>query len=381
MPRRRIHDLLDRLAPVDGVLDGKPLVFQERDSDLAVQIVVVDQKDAALLQVVPCVGVRSLRLMRCRRPFAGQLQGQLDGEGGALALDALHGDGAVHHVDEVLGDGHAQAGSLDAADGGGALAFERVEDVLDELRAHADARVRHDEPVAPVARRRAIELVDLHLHEAAGVRELQGVAEQVQQDLVDAQLVAAHVGMAHPGGVHGEVQLAGARFGLDDAVEVLQEVDQVVGLLVEGHLAALDVAHVQDVVDETEEVGAGGLDLAQVLLNPLGLVDAAGGQGGEAHDGVHGRADVVGHVGEEGALGGIRLVGLGEGLFQKGPLLHLFAGLDIDAAQAEDDVVSHAPIAVAHDGGLVVLGVLAAADAVVHVDARSVGQRVEKVLR
>ena len=75
MPRRRIHDLLDRLAPVDGVLDGKPLVFQERDSDLAVQIVVVDQKDAALLQVVPCVGVRSLRLMRCRRPFAGQLQG------------------------------------------------------------------------------------------------------------------------------------------------------------------------------------------------------------------------------------------------------------------------------------------------------------------
>ena len=46
-----------------------------------------------------------------------------------------------------------------------------------------------------------------------------------------------------------------------------------------------------------------------------------------------------------------------EGLFQKGPLLHLFAGLDIDAAQAEDDVVSHAPIAVAHDGGLVVLGV------------------------
>ena len=186
--------------------------------------------------------------------------------------------------------------------------------------------------------------------------------------------------MAHPGGVHGEVQLAGARFGLDDAVEVLQEVDQVVGLLVEGHLAALDMAHVQDVVDEAEEVGAGGLDLAQVLLNPFGLIDAAGGQSGKAHDGVHGRADVVGHVGEEGALGGIRLVGLGEGLFQKGPLLHLFAGLDIDAAQAEDDVVSHAPIAVAHDGGLVVLGVLAAADAVVHVDARSVGQRVEKVL-
>ena len=187
--------------------------------------------------------------------------------------------------------------------------------------------------------------------------------------------------MAYPGGVHGEVQLAGARFGLDDAVEVLQEVDQVVGLLVEGHLAALDVAHVQDVVDETEEVGAGGLDLAQVLLNPFGLIDAAGGQSGKAHDSVHGRADVVGHVGEEGALGGIRLVGLGEGLFQKGPLLHLFAGLDIDAAQAEDDVVSHAPIAVAHDGGLAVLGVLAAADAVVHVDARSVGQRVEKVLR
>ena len=287
----------------------------------------------------------------------------------------------MHHVHEVLRDGHAEPRALDAADGGGALALEGVEDVLDEFGAHANARVRHGEAVASVADRRAGQLVQRHLDEAAGIRELQGVAQQVQENLVDAQLVAAHLGVADALGVDGEVQLPRARLGLNDAVEIVQKIDEVVGLLVQRDLAALDMAHVQNVVDEAQEMRAGGLDLVQVLLHFLRLIEAAGSQSGEAHDGVHGRADVVGHVREEGALGGVGLVGLGQCLFQQGLLLHLLASLHVDAAQAQHHVVSLGPIAAAHDGGLAVLRNVAVVDAIVHMDTALVGQARDEAFR
>ena len=139
----------------------------------------------------------------------------------------------MHHVYEVLRDGHAEPRALDAADGGGSFALEGVEDVLDEFGAHANARVRYGEAVASVADRRAGQLVQRHLDESAGIRELQGVAQQVQENLVDAQLVAAHLGVADALGIDGEVQLPRARLGLDDAVEIVQKIDEVVGLLIQ----------------------------------------------------------------------------------------------------------------------------------------------------
>ena len=187
-----------------------------------------------MAQPVARVDVLGLGLLgRCGRALARQLQGQLNGERGALALGALHGNSAVHHVHEVLRDGHAEPGALDAADGGGALALEGVEDVLDEFGAHANTRVRHGEAVAPVADWRAGQLVQRHLDESVGIRELQGVAQQVQENLVDAQLVAAHLGVADALGVDGEVQLPRARLGLNDAVEIVQKIDEVVGLLIQ----------------------------------------------------------------------------------------------------------------------------------------------------
>ena len=61
--------------------------------------------------------------------------------------------------------------------------------------------------------------------------------------------------MGNAPGVDGQIQLACARLGLDDAVEVVQQGDEAARLLVERYLAAFDAAHVQDVVDEAEQVG------------------------------------------------------------------------------------------------------------------------------
>ena len=80
---------------------------------------------------------------------------------------------------------------------------------------------------------------------------------------------------------------------------------------------------------------AGGHDFFQIFLHLLLLVDVSNGQGGKAHNGVHGCADIVGHVGEEHAFCLAGPVGLQQGVLQKALLLHLLAGFLVHTAQAK----------------------------------------------
>ena len=66
-------------------------------------------------------------------------------------------------------------------------------------------------------------------------------------------------------------------------------------------LAGLDLRKVENVVDEVEQMVGGRADLGQPVGVP-GVVDLATEQMGEPDDGVHRRADLVTHVGEEFAF-------------------------------------------------------------------------------
>ena len=98
-------------------------------------------------------------------------------------------------------------------------------------------------------------------------------------------------------------------------------------------LPRLNLGHVQHVVDESEQVLAGGFDLLRVFPNPLRIVRIPLEQIRKAHDGVHRRADVVGHVGQKRTLGVVRRVRHLEGLLRR--MLRLLGlpagGLDLCA--------------------------------------------------
>ena len=125
----------------------------------------------------------------------------------------------------------------------------------------------------------------------------------------------------HVCGVDVKLQLLGGDIRLDDGFQIVHHLGQGGLLLLDLHLAALNAAHVQHVVNEAEQVVAGGGDLGQVVLDLLGVVDVGGGQGGEADDGVHGGADVVGHVVQEGGLGPVGVLGGNQGVLEIQPLL------------------------------------------------------------
>ena len=73
--------------------------------------------------------------------------------------------------------------------------------------------------------------------------------------------------------------------------------------------SGLDLGQVKNVVDDGQQVLSGAVDLVEP--DALFRCDAgAAQQMTQADDGVHGRADFVAHVGQEGALGPVGGVGL-----------------------------------------------------------------------
>ena len=102
------------------------------------------------------------------------------------------------------------------------------------------------------------------------------------------------------------------------------------------HLAGLDLGHVEDVVDQRQQVLAGAEDVLRVFLVALVAERAehlADHDLGEAVDGVERRAQLVAHIGQELALG---LVGaLGADLFRL-VFVRQFGGLLAAALEAQN---------------------------------------------
>ena len=161
----------------------------------------------------------------------------------------------------------------------------------------------------------------------AGGRILDRIGEDVHQHLIQTVGVGQHVFV---------LQIGAYRKGLtaltcllpDDAVQLTDLLGQIHFFHMQGGLAALDAAHIQNIVDDAQQQLTGAFQLAQMLGKLFRLVQLVFHQGGDADDGVHGGADIVAHVGEEvrlgfaGTLGGLQRLG---GSILRPP--HLVVGL------------------------------------------------------
>ena len=151
---------------------------------------------------------------------------------------------------------------------------------------------------------------------AAVLGVLHRVADDIDQNLPQAEGVAQQVFLQDipDADLQGLVFLDG--LGADDNGNVVDQIRQGEGLLVEGHAAAVNAGHVQYVVDQAHQMGGGGLDLAQAVVDPGLFIDVGQADGGHTHNCVHRGADIVGHVGQKAAFGLICRLGIGQRLFQ-----------------------------------------------------------------
>ncbi len=113
-----------------------------------------------------------------------------------------------------------------------------------------------------------------------------------------------------------DVDLLLGGHGGDDADRILDEIVEDDVFRMEQHAAGFDARHVEDIVDDAEEVGAALVDVLAVL-DVFRRTERAEHPRfhdlREANDGVQRRAQLVGDVGQELGLGAVG--GLGAVLF------------------------------------------------------------------
>ncbi len=220
------------------------------------------------------------------------------GKGATGARLAPHLDLSAEQIGQFAGDRQAQTGATVTAVGGAVGLAECLEDRRLLLLGDADAGVAHGEGQQVVVAR-----FDAQRHRAF-LGELEGIGQQVLDDLLQALAIAEQAGRQVIGKLHAELQgfLHGQR-----QEQILHAVDQAgedgqLGMHLE--LAGFHLGDVEDVVDQGEQIvasridGAGELHLivAEVALGVVGQ------QLGQDQRAVQWRAQLVGHVGKEFGL-------------------------------------------------------------------------------
>ena len=189
-------------------------------------------------------------------------QGKIEAHSkGAAPVDlALHLDGAAHHVHRVLGDSHAQSRALDAADSGALFPFEGVKYMLQKVVAHADAAVADDEIIMGMTGLFGLFLTNSEGHHATNGRELGRVAQNIDKHLVQAQGVENKLLVLHINGVHIKLQAFGPHLGTNHIHQIMNTLGEIAFLLLNDNLAAFNAAHIQNIVNEAQQMIAGAHD-------------------------------------------------------------------------------------------------------------------------
>ncbi len=142
---------------------------------------------------------------------------------------------------------------------------------------------------------------------------------------------------------------------LHDIADTVQDLRQTARLLVKPDLAALDAAHIQNVIDQAQQMIPRRHDLLEIFFHPLPVINMLHRQRSESYDRIHRRPDIVRHIGEEYALGLARPVGLHQRILQVASLLHLIADFFIHTADTQDNTAAAAANPGPHDLHLIIL--------------------------
>ena len=144
--------------------------------------------------------------------------------------------------------------------------------------------------------------MDLNENLSARRREFEGVGKKIDQNLAQANGVADQNVVCNRL-FYGKGQPVVGRLLHQHAVDVGQHAAQGEGICRQLQFSAFNVAHVQNVVDEAKQIFGGGFDFGKVAQRLLRQILRHSRQVRQAHNGVHGRADLMAHVGEKFAFG------------------------------------------------------------------------------
>ena len=318
----------------------------EPDEDVPVDRVVVDDEHAPPLED-GLVGLEEHAALE----FSDL---GVERERGPRAHLALDRDLPTHHLGKAARDREAQPGPPVLARRRGVGLRKALEHGGELVRRDPDSCVLdgHVQPHRVAHARTARVGRDPDAHAPLG-RELDRVREQVDEHLPHARHVAPHAAGHAVGDGVGELDAFVGRRRRDEVERRLDAVADVERRHLEVDLSGLDLRKVEDVVDDAQQ----GVARRPDRLHEVGLLGVEFGveqQRRHPDHAVHGRPDLVAHVGQELALGprpglGRLAGGLGDllGLAQ----LVLGPALGRHVARDADDTHHVPPVVLERDPG------------------------------
>ena len=232
----------------------------------------------------------------------GGIAAQLQREGKAAALPqrAGHGQLAAHQMHQTATDGQAQAGAAKAPRGRGLCLGKTFKNSLQAVSGNANARIAHGKlhahPLRP-----GLQELQSH-HHLAALGEFDGIARQIQQHLLQAQIIAAQ------NAGHGRIELKQHLhlFVLQSRGqhhrEVAHQLIEAKRCIVKHQLARLHLGEIQNIVEDGQQRARRAFSLVDVVL--LARIQTTQLQQlQQAQHGIHGGANFVAHVGYKFTFG------------------------------------------------------------------------------
>ena len=279
-----------------------------------------------------------------------QAEHHREAEAGADILFGFDPDLAAHELGQLAADRQSQARPLERAVPFVLDLVEHAEHVLDLVGRDADPRVLYGDVDAVAGVVVVADGPDDADQNMTAQRELHRVADEVGQDLAHPPGVADELGGQEHVVVQQQVQRLLLHLRAHQHQNLVHAGFQIERIAAQLDPVGLDLGEVEDVVEDLQQGGPGVAD--RVDVEPLFIVQGrVRQQVCHADDAVHGRADLVAHVGEEGRFGAVG--GLCPFALDHQGGLVLLDGGDIDpqadAPAVEGRAVHHAqPAAVGH---------------------------------
>ena len=126
--------------------------------------------------------------------------------------------------------------------------------------------------------------------------ELDRVRQQVDQNLVQADIVTVDIFCLDFLNKNIKVLLPLLDLRLYDIDDTVHDLPKRYLIHIQGQLAALNLGHIQHVIDQSEQVPARHGNLAKTVLHALLIVYICHRDCGHAYNPVHRRADIMAHA-------------------------------------------------------------------------------------
>ena len=131
------------------------------------------------------------------------------------------------------------------------------------------------------------------------MRILDGIGQEIDIDLVETQLIAVEMLMIEMIDAEAEIDVLLFHHRLGNVHQILRAFYNGKGGRAQIQLTAFNLGNIQNIVDQGQQMIAGETDFMQVFLDGGAVLRVLFRNGSQADNSVHGRADVMGHSGEE----------------------------------------------------------------------------------